>query len=131
MNRHSDEQMKELLQKRDSDKIKFFKEYARLVSEIPEDLAKKENMTEEKMKEVFAPIADKLFVFMKENNFGADVLDFRMVQQLCEMHTLQRISNVLEELMRGSLFAKLGYEYPAKDMPISQIEELGKIVVDK
>ena len=88
-------------------------------------------MTEEKMKEVFAPIADKLFVFMKENNFGADVLDFRMVQQLCEMHTLQRISNVLEELMRGSLFAKLGYEYPAKDMPISQIEELGKIVVDK
>lgn len=131
MSRHTEAEMTSLLLKRDSDKLKFFKEYCRLMSQLPDDFSNRENMTEEKFKEVFAPIADQLFLFMKENNMGADSLDIRMIQQISEMNTLQRISNVLEELLRGSLFAKLGYEYPGKDMPVSQIEELGKIVVDK
>lgn len=131
MSRHTDQEMKDLLLKRDQQKVQFFKEYCRLLSQIPDDFADREKMTEERMKEVFAPIADSLFLFMKYNNFGPDALDVRMLQQISEMHTLQRISNVLEELLRGSLFAKLGYEYPAKDMPVSQLEDLGKIVVDK
>lgn len=131
MSRHTRLEMTELLKKRDHSKLAVFKEYCKLMADIPLDLAEKDNMTEDKMKEVFAPIANALYEFIRDNGYGADALDIGMIQQLAEMNTLQRVSNVIEELMRGAFFQKMGYEYPTKDMSVAQIEELGKIVVDK
>jgi hypothetical protein len=127
----TDQELKTQLDAREKRKGKLAKYYFKTMAEaLPDDFFVKENMTEEKFKEVFEPVANKIYAFMKEEGMAANDVDLNQVFNVCEMNTLQRISNFSAALLRNAFQAKFGYEEPTNDMPMQELQDIGLIVVD-
>lgn len=127
----TDQELKVQLDAREQRKGKLAKFYFKILAEsLPDDFFVRENMTEEKFKEVFEPIANKIYDFMKAEGMAANDVDLNQVFNVCEMNTLQRISNFSAALLRNAFQVKFGYEEPTNDMPIQELQDLGLIVVD-
>lgn len=122
----------EAIQKeRDRRRTLLLREFCRRIAELPEDFSVGSGLTEEMLQKHFEPMANEMYVFMKEN--GMTIQDIQYMEPSFKTifgFTLEKTMHFAEALIQNALLKHFGVSNIVNDLSLQELENEGLVRID-